>query len=516
MRPDRRKFIKNTICAALGGASVYSALGHMQLLQAAVRANYAFSDYKALVCVFLYGGNDSFNTVVPYTTAAFNGFYGASGVRPQLALTQAQLHPLTAPTSGPGSPGDGVQYALHPLMPELATVFNTAKKAAIVANVGTLVGPVTQSDYLNDSKAFPPQLYSHSDQSAYWQSSPPSNQPITGWGGRIADLVASANSGGAPILTGIGGSDAFVRGEAVDGYIMNAYGAATSDFLRYNNAGNGSGLCDPTGAYDQRAVRAFCNLNSSGTQANALERNYANTLQHSIATAGVINTAIGAHDFSSFFPNSTGYDLDAQLQAVAQLIWAANNGVPGYTGLRRQVFFVSTGGYDTHSDELAQHGTDAVNNPGILGLLSKSLAGFYNALNSVGLADRATAFTASDFGRTMTANNGGSDHGWGGHHFVVGGAVDGGKFYGNGCGFSGQSANYGLVMPSLHNPTTPDYNTPSPNLNDPGDGYGRIIPTTSVDQYAATLAKWYGLSDSDIALLFPNLSNFNTKYLTFV
>jgi uncharacterized protein (DUF1501 family) len=530
MRPDRRKFIKNTICAALGGASVYSALGQMQLLQAAVRSNYTFAagDYKALVCVFMYGGNDSFNTVVPYSQTAFNSFYGPGGVRPQLAflpssqavdLGRSTLHPLNPPTSGLGSTGDGIQYALHPLMPGLADVFNTAKKAAIIANVGTLVGPVTQDDYINDSKAFPPQLYSHSDQSAYWQSSPPSNQPVSGWGGRIADLVAGANPAGLPILTGVGGGDAFTRGQDVNGYIMNANGAETVDFLRYNNAGNGTGLCDPTGAYNgasKRDVTAFCNLQAANTQANALERTYANTLGHSVATAGVINAAISAKDFSSFFPNPTGYDLDSQLQAVAQLIWAANNNVPGYTGLKRQVFFVSTGGYDTHSDELAQHGTDPTRNPGILGLLSKSLAGFYNALASVGLADKATAFTASDFGRTMTSNNGGSDHGWGSHHFVVGGAVNGGKFYGNGCGFTGQATNYGLIMPSLLNPTTPDYNTPSANKNDPGDGYGRIIPTTAVDQYAATLAKWYGLSDSDILMLFPNLSNFNTKYLGFV
>ncbi len=498
MRPDRRKFIKNTICAALGGASVYSALGQLQLLQAAARAtNYAFGDYKALVCVFLYGGNDSFNTVVPYTTAAFNSFYGGNGVRPQLALTQAQLHPLTDAT---GSSKDGIQYALHPLMPELASVFN-AGKAAIVANTGTLIGPVTQVQYQAGNSALPPQLYSHSDQSAYWQSSPPSNSPLTGWGGRIADLVASANSGGAPILTGINGGDVFTRGQDVNGYIMNANGATT---------------LDPP--YAPGMHTPFDALYAAGTQATALERTYAATMNHSLATSGIINTALAAHDFSAFFPGAD-YDLDRQLQTVAQLIWAANNGIAGYTGLTRQVFFVSTGGYDTHSDELAQHGTNAAN-PGILGMLSKSLAGFYNALNSVGLASKATAFTASDFGRTMTSNNGGSDHGWGSHQFVVGGAVNGGKFYGNGCNFPAgqQAANYGLVMPSLVNPTQlPNVYDASPNFNDPGDGYGRIIPTTSVDQYAATLASWFGLGAPDIDLIFPNLSpNFSIKNLGFV
>jgi uncharacterized protein (DUF1501 family) len=505
----------------------------MQLLQAAVRSNYRFAagDYKALVCVFLYGGNDSFNTVVPYSQTAFNGFYGSGGVRPQLALSRAQMAStvLNAPSSGAGSPGDGIQYALNPTMApqaipgdathksaDLASVFN-AGHAAIVANVGTLVRPTTQAQYQGDGYPLPPQLFSHSDQSNYWQSSPPSNLPVTGWGGRLADLVAGVNPSGIPILLAVNGGDIYTRGQDVNAYDMSSDSATTVNFLDWSHAGNGSGLCDPTGAWDDAAgaVAAFCNLQASNTQANVLERAFANSMGHSIATAGVINGALaGAPAFNAHdqFPDalSTNYDLDTQLQTVAKLIWAAANNVPGYSGLSRQVFFVSTGGYDTHSDEIASH-------QDILPLLSRSLAGFYNALSSVGLADKATAFTASDFGRTMTSNDGGTDHGWGSHQFVVGGAVAGGKFYGNGSGLTGASGNFGLIMPSLINPNVEDSHSGySQNLNDAGDGYGRIIPTTAVDQYAATLAQWFGITGSDIGLVFPNLANFNISNLGFV
>jgi uncharacterized protein (DUF1501 family) len=235
----------------------------------------------------------------------------------------------------------------------------------------------------------------------------------------------------------------------------------------------------------------------------------------------VINNALAAKDFSSFFKDASGSissgDLDRQLQTVAQLIYAAANNVTGYSGMTRQVFFVSTGGYDTHSDEVAAHGSVA--KPGLFEVLSRSLAGFYNALASVNLASNATAFTCSDFGRTFSPNNSGTDHGWGSHHLVVGGAVKGGKFYGNGCGFTGDGgATYGVVMPSLKNPTAPQWwITPSANKNDVGDGNGRFIPTTSVDQYAATLASWFGLSTSQIDTIFPNLGpNFSIRNLGFV
>jgi len=499
MNVDRRKFIKKTLTAALGGASVYSALGNIQLLQAA-STQYAFADYKALVCVFLYGGNDGFNTVVPYTPANFTSFYGPGGVRPSLAfsstgdLGRSLLHPLNDPGA---TSADSIQYALHAQMPEMAALFNQANSPlAIMGNVGTLVGPVQQSDV---NPNLPPQLYSHADQAAYWQSSPPTNTPTTGWGGRICDLLQSANaSPDVPIMTSMSGSDAFIRGNSTNGYIMHASQAQSID-LPYDNGQNLQG--------------AFDALQAQGTQAHVMERTLAGTLNHSIATAILTNQALnaaGAPDFASFFPNSDGTNFDAQLQTAARLIWAAYNNVPGYAGMRRQVLFVNAGGYDTHSDQLAQQDQN------LLPVLSRVLNGFYQALKSVNigagqtLANVATAFTASDFGRSMTSNTNGSDHGWGSHHFVVGGAVQGGKFYGNGCGFTA-APNFGVVMPSLTNPTPPTYGTPSPNKNDPGDGNGRLIPTTSVDQYAATLANWFGLSGSDISLIFPNLSNFSVS-----
>jgi len=498
MRPDRRKFIQRSLYAGLGGVSAFSALGNLKLLQAATRAtnSYTFGDYKALICVFLYGGNDSFNMVVPVSGAARTAY---QNIRSVLALPTAGLHPLSAPAGNNyGSPGDGSIYGLHAGMPELATVFN-AGHAAVIANVGTLVGPVTKAEFMNGNPALPPQLFSHSDQSAYWQSSPPSNSPASGWGGRICDLLASANPAGIPNLSSLSGEDIFIRGQDVNGYIMGSDSASTFSVPA-----------------DPGMQAAFNALKGQGTQSNVLERTYAGTMNHSIATAGIINSALAAarpaspgHSagdpfnsiFKSYFPAATGYDVDTQLQTIAELIWAANNNVPGYTGLKRQVFFVTTGGYDTHSDELAQH-AGANGDLGLLPLLSKSLSGFYNALNSAGLASKATAFTASDFGRSLSSNAGGTDHGWASHHLVVGGAVNGNKFYGDSLTGNGLAQ-----MPSL-----------LPSASNPNDGgYGQMIPTTSVDQYTATLAKWFGLTDGDIDLILPNLGpNFSHRDLGFL
>lgn len=476
--PDRRRFIRDTLCAALGGAGLYSALGNMKLLQAATHApRYSFTDYRALVCVFLYGGNDAFNMVVPISGPARTDY---ATVRPTLSLPTAGLHALTAPTSGAGSPGDGSTYGLHPSMPELASLFN-AGHAAVVANVGTLVRPITKAEYQGGNAQLPPQLFSHADQASYWQSSPPTNQPVTGWGGRVADLVASASPPDIPILTSLGGQDAFLRGQDVNGYVMNWYGPNVVDFPYANGS--------------TAALKAAFNALHAAGQNNALERTYGAAMRHSMATASLVDAtlhAAGMPNFDSFF---TGADrLGQQLETVAKLIWAANANVPGYAGLKRQVFFVTTDGYDTHSDQLAVQAPLLVD-------LSRSLAGFYNALASVSLASKVTAFTASDFGRSLSNNQNGSDHGWASHHFVVGGAVGGGRFYGDNLDHSGLAR-----MPSL-----------APSASNPNDaGYGQIIPTTAVDQYTATLAKWFGLTDGDIDLITPNLGNFGTRNLGFV
>ncbi len=500
MNLNRRNFIRNSLTAALGGASVYSTFGQMNLLHAATRAQAkGFPDYKALVCVFLYGGNDGFNNVVPYTLAGYNAY---NAVRPAIALPRNSLLPLTNTATS----ADGFQYALHPSMGGLQTLFNEGH-AAIIANVGALVQPTTQTDMWNwmtngDAFDLPPQLYSHADQMAYWQSSPPSNQPLTGWGGRIADYMAQANTGDAPSLTSLSGLDAFVRGSNVNGYVMTARNAAEIDFH-----------WDPSGTGMEAAFLAL----HGAAQTNALERAYSNVMTHSISTASRVNAAINLTPdtmFNEYFDGvANSYSLDAQLKTVARLIYAANNpGASGYDGLHRQVFFVNLGGFDTHSDQHQVHGSP--DEPGILDMLSRALKGFYDALESIGLGNNVTAFTASDFGRTLTANDSGTDHGWGGHHFVVGGAVDGGKFYGNGAGFT-SAANFGVVMPSLTNPIT-DYGVRSPNLNDPGDGLGRLIPTTSVDQYGATLARWFGLEETEIDDVFGNLPNFITRDLGFL
>jgi len=506
MHVNRREFLRKSLCAALGGVGLHSAFGNLQLIAAAAASQRrSFTDYKALVCVYLYGGNDSFNTLAPFDATHY-GIY--QGTRQALALAQSDLSanslsPLAASGGLPGGlPSDGASYGMHPAMGAVAGgnaglrgLFNTGK-AAIVANVGSLLHPITQSQYQNGTIATPPQLYSHDDQTSQWQTSRPDDANANGWGGRIADLLYSANAGQLPMSVTLSGENRFQRGGIVSQYAVDAYNAAAEA------AGGVDGNGDPIPFFsvdgmsfrgdgpeswlvgnDPGRAAAYDALRASGTQAHVLERAFADTANRAIANAALLNAAMNGTRLTTPFPDT---DLGNQLAAVALLIK-----VRAALGMSRQVFFVAANNYDTHSTQL----TDQTDN---LRQLSQALGAFHAATVEMNVADGVTAFTASDFGRSLAVNSDGTDHGWGAHHFVVGDAVRGQRFYG--------------TMPSLA-----QYDEGQPNNGNPDDtGYGQIIPTLAVDQYAATLARWFGVDAGGIADLFPNLGRFSAPDLRFL
>jgi uncharacterized protein (DUF1501 family) len=485
MHVNRREFLRRSLAAALGGAGLYSALGNLRVVAAAAsQPRYRFGDYKALVCIFLAGGNDSFNSVVPWSAAQHsayrqsrNGLIDSGGLALAQSVVQAQsLDALAlAPDLPGGPPDDGGSYGLHPALAPLRNLFNS-EKMAIVANVGTLRQPVTQAQYQAGTVPLPPQLFSHDDQSICWQTSRPDDANADGWGGRIADLLYSANSGAAPMSISLANENRFLRAAIVNPYAMDASGV---DKLSYLGDGSESWIMgsNPGGAAAYRALIA------EGAQAHVLERAFAQASSAAIDNYEIVSAALAAAPpLATVFPDS---DLAAQLKMVARLI-----GVRGALGMSRQVFYVSVGDYDTHDGQIATQQDN-------LAQLAQAMAAFYAASVELGVAAEVTTFTASDFGRSLAVNGDGTDHGWGGHHFVLGGAVRGRRFYGR--------------MPSLAQNTQAN-----PQANPDETGHGQIIPTTAVDQYAATLAAWFGVSGSDIADIFPNLHNFNASNLRFL
>lgn len=450
---SRRAFLRRSGALSLAAGAAPWALSLAAMGEAAAQSA---GDYKALVCVFLYGGNDHGNTLVPYDQANYDAYFN---LRSNIALGRDALTPtLLNPTAA--LPG-GRQYALAPGLAPLLPIFD-AGKMSVMLNVGTLVQPLTKTQYQARSARVPPKLFSHNDQQSYWQSSLPEGAR-TGWGGRIGDLFASGNGNSTFTCISVSGNAVYLTGQSAVQYQVGSGGAVAVNGIKNNLFG--SAACS-------QALRSLV----TQPRAHLLESEYTTITRRSVESNDLLTGALAGVTLPTVFPASNG--LGDQLRTVARLIAARNT-----LNVRRQVFFVSMGGFDTHDALATAH-------PALMGRLGSALAAFYQATVDLGVANEVTTFTASDFGRTLVSNNDGSDHGWGSMQFVLGGSVRGRSFVGQ---------------------------APVVASNGPDDvGQGRLLPTTSVEQMGGTLATWFGASSSDQLDLLPNLANFSTRNLGFM
>lgn len=494
MKQNRREFLIKSSCA-LSMTALATQMRHFGLMSAMAqkvddeRSDLVPSDYRALVCVFLAGGNDGNNTVIPNhssTTISNYAAYSTARNAQGLAIPQASLLSITVPRMG------GLAYGLHPNLgpqPAGTNIVNNGihelwglGKMAVVTNVGTLVAPMTKAQYQNNSVQKPFQLFSHSDQVSQYQGGRSDIESFTGWGGRISDLRTSLDNptGLVPMITSISGAQLFTAGQ-------------TTLPLAIANAGTGlNNVLNPSGfnqtAASQARLASFNNLRGMDLSSQVVA-----AASHITDQAMAANTALQTfQEVTTTFPN-TGLGL--QLKQVARLIKTRSS-----LNVNRQVFFVQLGGFDTHTGQVAQQNTLFIQ-------LSQAMRAFYDEMLAQGIADKVTQFTMADFSRTLNpagtgAGTVGTDHAWANHHFVVGGGITGSDFY-------GINTSNGTPFPTL------TFN--GPDDADSGSGArGRWIPTTSVEQYAATLARWYGLPDANMASVFPKIGNFSNTNLGFM
>ena len=479
----RRDFIRQAACAALGTAALTAFVRDLRFINsAAAQSNIGEGDYKALVCIFLSGGNDSNNLIIPTIPSEWNDYAAILSDVLAIPLSGGPFNAL------PISPlnSDGHEYGFHPSCPELVTLFGEGKLATLF-NTGTLVFPMTRAQYQAGILQKPPQLFSHADQVTQWQTSITDQPPLTGWGGRCADLLAAVQPN-APISLSISlaGANTFEVGNIVSQYSVSTSGAISVSSV--------SGT----------RLDALTNLLAL-PYGNLQTRAHASVTTHAIQTGALLNNAIAPTAAANYwtvpFPTTvtppTGgtpfsSSLAAQLKMVARLIEAGQrSALNGGFGMKRQIFFCQVGGYDTHTNQTPGPGSTTIgSHANLLAELSQCLFAFQRAMEQLNLSNSVTTFTGSDFGRTFPCNGQGSDHGWGSHHLIVGGAVKGRKTYGK--------------FPTLA-------------VNGPDDtSTGRWIPTTACDQYFATLASWFGVDSGNLATVFPNLGRFATPNLGFV
>jgi uncharacterized protein (DUF1501 family) len=462
---ERRAFLQRSAQLAMMGAASSYALDLAGLSEAAAFSN--SGGYKALVCVFLYGGNDYANTLIPFDPpnyARYQTIRGTAGSEAAngIALARASLAStvLTPPTGQTLT--DNITYAIAPTMPRMKALYDQGVMAPLL-NVGPLIAPLTRAQYDNGSVPRPAKLFSHNDQQSTWQSSQPEGSR-TGWGGRMGDLALSSNTNSMFTAINATGNAVFLSGQNAVPYQVSSSGATLYNPLRTGRLFNST-----------VASQALGTLLRSGS-GNVMAADYARFNDRSIQYGAFVNDAIANSTLTTSF--GTGNRLADQLRVVARLI-AARQGL----GVTRQVFLVSLGGWDHHDGLIGSH--DA-----LLGQVDFALDAFYRATVELGVANAVTTFTASDFGRTLSSNGDGSDHGWGAHHFIVGGGVRGGRFYG--------------TAPSVST-TTPDQ-----------VGQGRLLPTVSVDQLSSTLGLWFGVAPSELPSVAPNIGRFATADIGFM
>ncbi len=450
---NRRNFLQKFTygCAGVGVTSTLSSLITMNSLSAAARANRSLSstgNYKAIVCLMLNGGNDSYNMLVPRGDSEYAEY---AATRTNIALPQADLLPIN-PTNTPGK-----EYGLHPEMSNIQSLFESGN-AAFVANVGSLVEPTTVAQYQNESANLPLGLFSHSDQRTHWQTSVPQDINSLGWGGRLADILHTNNTNqDISMNISLNGINLFQRGNIVQEYAISSSGLGS---VAVNGANN-------TNFYNTLKRSTMDNILDQ-TYTNILETAYTNTVSDSKNNSIQFGAAIASGTpINTVFADT---QTSERLNMVAKTIAARD-----ILEVSNQTFFVSMGGYDTHSGFLEEHQI-------LMSELDEAVGSFYEAMEELGLENDVLLFTMSDFSRKLVTNGDGADHAWGGHHFVVGGGVNGKRIIGN--------------YPDLY-------------LGNPLDvGDGRILPTTSCDEYFADLALWFGASSADLDQILPNINNF--------
>ena len=468
---SRRQFLRNASMASMAGLTVSPFLLELNSV-AAMAQQSGPTDYRALVCIFLQGGNDGHGTVIATDAESFSAFTTARSGAAGLAYNQGDLLPITLKT-----PQSGRTFALNPYLGGVQNLFN-AGRAAIVSNTGTLIAPTTKAQIQANSVPLPASLYSHFDQSAAWQAITSSigSAAHTGWGGAMADLISTQNTNSAFTCISTSGEALFLAGQNT--FQLNVTGAGAVPV---------TGLAKPLFGY--RAGTSALSSILTAEETNLFAKEYAVMVNRSVAAQSSLAGAMlpagstgvpNPPQFLNPMTNTlTNNNLAVSLQTVARVIAGRAN-----LGVSRQIFYVQLGGFDMHDNQAPQHAS-------LLTQLGSALEYFDGLMVAAGLSNQVTTFTASDFGRTLTANSDGTDHGWGSHHLVIGGAVNGQDMYGQ----------YPVIGANQANDM----------------GAGRLIPTTSVEQYAGTLARWLGLSHGQVKQVFPNFVNFGADpYLSFM